>query len=274
MGPSGLTQSLLVPTPQPERQPHTGPSELSTSPTRALPAPPDRPPQTGPSELPRRALLSQVLSQSLGEPSGTTLLDSVTHRLPDRDPRHPASTPPRDPRPRRHHDRRGRNRHGKLPSISIGSCNGASPDKAIDSGQPGVVLFLSTTSTASPDLHIYLANLQPQSHLRLPDLQGMTRLCSTLPLCPQLAHMGNKTSLSPTADIHTCILRTRRHFSSAPQWHLPTRGRSGPPWGGMVTQNRAAVDNSPQVDANNDDFSLIEDNLFNWIDSSVGTHKQ
>ena len=42
----------------------------------------------------------------------------------------------------------------------------------------------------------------------------------------------------------------------------------------MVTQNRAAVDNSPQVDANNDDFSLIEDNLFNWIDSSVGTHKQ
>ena len=58
-------------------------------------------------------------------------------------------------------------------------------------------------------------------------------------------------------------------FSFAPLWHLPTRGRSGPPWGGdgdpkPVTQNRAAVDtrtasNSPQVAANNDDFSLVED---------------
>ena len=54
-------------------------------------------------------------------------------------------------------------------------------------------------------------------------------------------------------------------FSSAPLWHLPTQGRSGPPWGGgTVTQSRAAVNtwtasNSPQVAANNNDFSLVED---------------
>jgi hypothetical protein len=66
------------------------------------------------------------------EPSTTTLLGSVTHRMPDQDPRQPASTPPRDPRPRRHHDRRGQNRDGELPTISVGSRNGAGPAKAAD----------------------------------------------------------------------------------------------------------------------------------------------
>jgi len=53
----------------------------------------------------------------------------IAHRLPDRDPRQPASTLPQDPRPCRHHDRRGQNRDGTSRPSPL--------DPATEQAQPG-----------------------------------------------------------------------------------------------------------------------------------------
>jgi len=90
----------------------------------------------------------------------------------------------------------------------------------------------------------------------------------------QLAHLRSRTSLCSTADIHARNLGTRWQFSSAPLGRSPTQGRSGPPRGGTVTRNRAAVNTRTrrsQVASNNDDHPLVEDS--NWTDSSVGTRE-
>ena len=171
----------------------------------------------------------------------------IAHRLPDRDPRQPVSTLPQDPRPCRHHDRRGQNRDGtSRPSPLDPATEQAQPRQLTWDNQgwfahPSCISAATTSSSTSRS---------PRRNVALFNFASLPLTCAPR---RQDKSLSTPASLGPN------------DISFAPLWHLPTRGRSGPPGGGgMVTQNRAAVDtrtasNNPQVAANNDDFSLVED---------------